>query len=185
MGHAALSRQWLQGGYRASDFNCLSARLLICLYCECDSGVCHLMLATVSTFNQPSPSLCHAGRLIRAAIRLRGRPTDLRFCVFPENDKGDFLCNGVCADFCRAGSRGESICCVTVCSVCVPRSRQKAQAFACEFLSGEWIYLIIFIYPLTVRIVGAPQTILQPVSSIFPCFPLPSETWQTPGLSIA
>ena len=36
--------------------------------------------------------------------------------------------------------------------------------------------LIISIYPLTVRVVGAPQMISQPVSSIFPCSPLPSGT---------
>ena len=30
----------------------------------------------------------------------------------------------------------------------------------------------------------APQMILQPVFSIFPCFPLPSRTCRTPGLSI-
>ena len=40
------------------------------------------------------------------------------------------------------------------------------------------------IYPLTARVVGAPQMISQPVSSIFPCSPLPSGTWWTPGLSI-
>ena len=40
------------------------------------------------------------------------------------------------------------------------------------------------IYPLTARVVGAPQMILQPVCSIFPCSPLPSGTWRTPGLSI-
>ena len=43
---------------------------------------------------------------------------------------------------------------------------------------------IIIINPLTARVVGAPQMILQPVSSIFPCFPLPSGTCRTPGLSI-
>ena len=47
-----------------------------------------------------------------------------------------------------------------------------------------FIIIIIIIYPLTMRVVGAPQMILQPVSSIFPCSPLPSGTWQTPGLSI-
>ena len=46
------------------------------------------------------------------------------------------------------------------------------------------ISLSLPIYPLTARIVGAPQLISQPVSSIFPCPPLPSETWQTPFLSI-
>ena len=40
------------------------------------------------------------------------------------------------------------------------------------------------IYSLTVRGVGSPQMISQPVSSIYPCSPLPSRTWRTPGLSI-
>ena len=40
------------------------------------------------------------------------------------------------------------------------------------------------IYPLTMRFVWAPQMILQPVSYIFPCSPLPSGTCRTPGLSI-
>ena len=44
--------------------------------------------------------------------------------------------------------------------------------------------LISLIYPSTARVVGAPQMISQPVSSIFPCSPLLSGTWQTPGLSI-
>ena len=39
-------------------------------------------------------------------------------------------------------------------------------------------------YPLTARVVGAPQMISQPVSSILPCYPLPSGTWRTLGLSI-
>ena len=34
------------------------------------------------------------------------------------------------------------------------------------------------------RVVWAPQMILQPVFSIFPCSPLPSGTCRTPGLSI-
>ena len=34
--------------------------------------------------------------------------------------------------------------------------------------------IIIIIYPLIMRVVGAPQMILQPVSSIVPCSPLPS-----------
>ena len=33
------------------------------------------------------------------------------------------------------------------------------------------IIIIIIINPLTVRVVGAPQMILQPVYSIFPCSP--------------
>ena len=32
--------------------------------------------------------------------------------------------------------------------------------------------IIIIIYPLTARVVGAPQIISQPVSFIFPCSPL-------------
>ena len=43
---------------------------------------------------------------------------------------------------------------------------------------------IIIINPLTARVVGAQQMILQPVFSIFPCSPLPSGTCRTPGLSI-
>ena len=46
------------------------------------------------------------------------------------------------------------------------------------------VFIIIIIYPLTARVVGAPQMVSQPVSSIFLCSSLPSGTWQTPGLSI-
>ena len=45
-------------------------------------------------------------------------------------------------------------------------------------------FIVIIISPLTARVVGAPQMILQPVLSVFPCSPLPSGTCQTPGLSI-
>ena len=44
--------------------------------------------------------------------------------------------------------------------------------------------IIIIICPLTARVVLAPKMISQPVSSIFPCSPLPSGTLQIPGLSI-
>ena len=44
--------------------------------------------------------------------------------------------------------------------------------------------IIIIIYPLTARVVGAPHMILQQVFSIFPCSPLPSGTCRTLGLSI-
>ena len=44
--------------------------------------------------------------------------------------------------------------------------------------------IIIIMNPLTTRVVWAPQMILQPVFSLFPCSPLPSRTWGTPGLSI-
>ena len=40
-------------------------------------------------------------------------------------------------------------------------------------MDGCAVEIIIF-YPLTTRIVGVPQTISQPVSSIFPCSPPPS-----------
>ena len=43
---------------------------------------------------------------------------------------------------------------------------------------------IIIIYPLSAGVVGAAQMFSQPVSSTFPCSPLPSLTWRTPGLSI-
>ena len=47
------------------------------------------------------------------------------------------------------------------------------------------IIIIIIINPLTARVVGAPQMILQPVFSIFPCSLLPPGTCGTPGLSIS
>ena len=50
--------------------------------------------------------------------------------------------------------------------------------------SFKYLIIIIIINPLTARVVGAPQMILQPVFSIFPCSPLPSGTCRTPGLSI-
>ena len=46
------------------------------------------------------------------------------------------------------------------------------------------IIIIIIIYPLTARVVWAPQMISQPVFSTFSCSPLPSGTCRTPGLSI-
>ena len=53
-----------------------------------------------------------------------------------------------------------------------------------------WVNIIIIIFIiiinlLTTRVIGAPQMISQPVSSIFLCSPLPSGTWWTPGLSIS
>ena len=44
--------------------------------------------------------------------------------------------------------------------------------------------IIIIIYPLTMRVLRAPQMISLQVPSKFLCSPLPSWTWQTPGLSI-
>ena len=46
------------------------------------------------------------------------------------------------------------------------------------------IIIVVIINALTVRVVGVPQMILQPVFSIFPCSPLPSGTCRTQGLSI-
>ena len=45
------------------------------------------------------------------------------------------------------------------------------------------LLLLTLTYPLTAGVVGAPQMTLQLVSSIFLCFPLPSRTRRTPGLS--
>ena len=50
-------------------------------------------------------------------------------------------------------------------------------------LSSHLILSSHVIYPLTARVVGTSQMISQPVSSIFPCSPLPSGTCRTPGLS--
>ena len=51
----------------------------------------------------------------------------------------------------------------------------------CSLCKPLSFYLI---YSLTVRVVRAPQMILQPVSSISSCSRLPSGIWRTPGLSI-
>ena len=60
------------------------------------------------------------------------------------------------------------------------------------FTNVQMIVYIIFhgvyshhlTFLLTARVVGAPQMISQPVSSIFLYSPLPSGTWQTSRLSI-
>ena len=66
-----------------------------------------------------------------------------------------------------------------------PIRHLKAQERGHSVLNGvvvtEYI-IIIIIYPLTARVVEAPQMILQLVSSILPCSQLPSGTWRTPGL---
>ena len=51
------------------------------------------------------------------------------------------------------------------------------------YWNESFCYLII-IYPLTTRVVRAPQILSQPVFSIFPCSPLSSGICRTPGLSI-
>ena len=47
-----------------------------------------------------------------------------------------------------------------------------------NFGSSRLVFISL-IYPLTVRVAGAPQIISQPVSSIFPRSPLSSATWRT------
>ena len=70
-----------------------------------------------------------------------------------------------------------SFCC---CGHCHAEGSKIAQSE----MSVRKTFIIIVIYPLTWRVVGAPQIILQPVFSIFPCSLLPSGTCRTPGLSI-
>ena len=57
-----------------------------------------------------------------------------------------------------------------------------------DYYSDRWfkriLIISIIIYSLTARVVGTPKMISQPASSMFPCFPLLSRTWRTPGLSI-
>ena len=63
-------------------------------------------------------------------------------------------------------------------------SPPNLRACSCIFPQTARRYLTSLIYPLTARVVGAPQMISKPVSSIFPCSPLPSGTLRTPGLFI-
>ena len=51
-------------------------------------------------------------------------------------------------------------------------------------LSVIFCSIIIIVYLKTAKVVGAPQIISQPVSSIFSCSSPPPGTWRTPGLSI-
>ena len=64
------------------------------------------------------------------------------------------------------------------------KSHQTARSVSFHNLFLQLLLLILIIYPLTARVIGAPQMISQPVFSIFPCSPLPSGTCRTPGLSI-
>ena len=74
--------------------------------------------------------------------------------------------------------------------VCVLQWTLKKPCFASkkkkrrENQLQKFCHIIIIIFSLTAKVVGAPQMISQPVSSIFPCSLLPSGTWKTPGLSI-
>ena len=65
-------------------------------------------------------------------------------------------------------------------SVCLQRWQRELYGIIIDIISSS----SSMIYPLTARVVGAPQIISQPVSSILPCYPLPSGTWRTLGLSI-
>ena len=69
--------------------------------------------------------------------------------------------------------------------------KRKMEETGCEVICGapttladEGSSYSHLISSLTARVVGASHIIWQPVSSILPCSPLPSGTWQTPGLSI-
>ena len=64
------------------------------------------------------------------------------------------------------------------CAISTTTATEKNEA------SGHFSHRVIIIYPLTARVVGAPQMISQPVSSILPCSPRHPWTWRTPGLSI-
>ena len=79
--------------------------------------------------------------------------------------------------------------CVCVCVIGKDLRVMCAPIFPFCLQVSSFIFLQIqishhLIYPLTTRVVRAPQMISQPVSSIFPCSPLPSGTWRNTGLSI-
>ena len=63
-------------------------------------------------------------------------------------------------------------------------SKEKATTTRRVYTAISFIIIIIIIYPLTARVIWAPQMISQPFFSIFPCSLLPSGSCQTPGLSI-
>ena len=63
-------------------------------------------------------------------------------------------------------------------------AKKGAVLFRQTLSRKDVIIIIIIIYPLTARVIGALQMISQSVFSIFPCSPLPSGTWQSLGLSI-
>ena len=80
----------------------------------------------------------------------------------------------------------------SVCILCIINSFQRSTVGNLQLQFYRHIHqciiypfiIIIIIYPFTTRVVGAPQMISQPVSSISLCSPVPSGTWRTPGLSI-
>ena len=59
---------------------------------------------------------------------------------------------------------------------CLSKSSLLCVGMLHRMFSSPSVNIIIIIYPLTTRVVGAPQMISQPVFSIFPCSPLPSWT---------
>ena len=76
---------------------------------------------------------------------------------------------------------------------CLPPVRQVVyQSFELDKsgLLQKWLLLLKYGVHFTLylslnhRVVGAPQTTSQPVSSVFLCSPLPFRTWRTPSLSI-
>ena len=78
-----------------------------------------------------------------------------------------------------------SFCCIALHSNFFQTKRPTTKKFfTLKTIHIQSFQPVIIIYPLTTRVVGAPQMISQSVSSISPHSPLPSETWQTPGLSI-
>ena len=67
----------------------------------------------------------------------------------------------------------------------LPRLQQTCFKRSARLYRGRQYFIIIIINPLTARVVGAPQMILQPDFPIFPCSPLPSGTCRTPGSAYA
>ena len=62
--------------------------------------------------------------------------------------------------------------------------RTQKLRFLCWESSFLHLHLSPVTYSLTAAVVEAPQMTSQPVSSIILCYPQPSGTWRTPGLSI-
>ena len=79
----------------------------------------------------------------------------------------------------RTGENGEKVCKI-ICGT--PKTLAVEGQMIIKLL--QELIIIIITNPLTARVVRAPQMILKPVLSIFPCSPLPSGTCRTPGLSI-
>ena len=118
-----------------------------------------------------------------------------------EEQKEDSTGDGVCASGGWEGGTGGAVCYSWQCQYLMASAqhdgfihndfgisgisqREQACSQFVNFYSYGGGGVIIIIYPLTARVVGAPRMISQPVSYIFPCSPLPSRTRGTPGLSI-